>query len=346
MRAVALEKKRVERSGNCFVLMLLTSADLASRPGTAERAIDALDASTRATDVKGWFETGRTIGVLFTEIGWKAGRSAVGTLSGQVRKALAARLSAEEFEAVALTFHFYPEDWTAGRDGGTVEPVLYPEHSAELEAKRPHRLVKRAMDVAGSLTALAVLSPLMLAIAALVKATSKGPAIFRQKRVGQYGREFVFLKFRSMYSGCGEEIHQEYVASFIAGENPGKQDSPRAAYKLTNDPRITPLGRFLRRTSLDELPQFLNVLAGDMSLVGPRPPLPYEFRAYDLWHRRRLLSVKPGITGLWQVHGRSQVTFDEMVRLDLRYAENWSPWLDLKILLMTPKAVLTGTGAY
>jgi len=236
--------------------------------------------------------------------------------------------------------------WTGGRDGGVVEPVLYPEHAAEMEAKRLHRLVKRAMDIAGSLLALAVLSPLMLAIAALVKATSKGPAIFRQKRIGQYGREFVFLKFRSMYSDCGEGIHREYVASFIAGNTSGMQDAPQPAYKLTNDPRITPLGRFLRRTSLDELPQFLNVLAGDMSLVGPRPPVPYEFRAYDLWHRRRLLSVKPGITGLWQVHGRSKVTFDEMVRLDLRYAETWSPWLDLKILLMTPKAVLTGTGAY
>jgi lipopolysaccharide/colanic/teichoic acid biosynthesis glycosyltransferase len=202
------------------------------------------------------------------------------------------------------------------------------------------------MDIAGSLAELVVLAPLMLLIAALVNAASNGPAVFRQKRVGQYGREFTFLKFRSMYADCSDGIHQAYVTALIAGKQPAEPTAREAPYKLTNDPRITPLGRFLRKTSLDELPQFLNVLAGDMSLVGPRPPVPYEFRAYDLWHRRRLLSVKPGITGLWQVHGRSKVTFDEMVRLDLKYAESWSPWLDLKILLKTPKAVLSGTGAY
>jgi lipopolysaccharide/colanic/teichoic acid biosynthesis glycosyltransferase len=117
-------------------------------------------------------------------------------------------------------------------------------------------------------------------------------------------------------------------------------------YKITNDKRITPIGKFLRRTSLDELPQFLNVLWGDMSLVGPRPPIPYELAAYQTWHRRRLLDVKPGITGLWQVTGRSTVKFDEMVRLDLRYATSWTPWLDLRILLQTPLAVIKGSGAY
>jgi len=117
-------------------------------------------------------------------------------------------------------------------------------------------------------------------------------------------------------------------------------------YKLTNDKRVTKVGMFLRRTSLDELPQFLNVLMGDMSLVGPRPPIPYELAAYQTWHRRRLLEVKPGITGLWQVAGRSRVDFDQMVRLDLRYATSWTPWLDLKILMRTPLAVIRGSGAY
>jgi lipopolysaccharide/colanic/teichoic acid biosynthesis glycosyltransferase len=120
----------------------------------------------------------------------------------------------------------------------------------------------------------------------------------------------------------------------------------KGVYKLTNDKRITPVGKFLRRTSLDELPQLLNVLSGDMSLVGPRPPIPYELATYQTWHRRRVLEVKPGITGLWQVTGRSRVKFDEMVRLDLRYATSWTPWLDLKILLQTPLAVIRGSGAY
>jgi lipopolysaccharide/colanic/teichoic acid biosynthesis glycosyltransferase len=117
-------------------------------------------------------------------------------------------------------------------------------------------------------------------------------------------------------------------------------------FKLTNDPRITPIGRLLRRTSLDELPQFLNVLKGQMSLVGPRPPIPYEVDCYEAWHKRRLLTVKPGITGLWQVKGRSRTTFDEMVRLDLQYARTWSLWLDLKIILKTPGAMVSGDGAH
>ncbi len=145
---------------------------------------------------------------------------------------------------------------------------------------------------------------------------------------------------------CG--VHKEFVTRLIASHpvSKGQSESERSIYKLTNDKRITRVGRILRRTSLDELPQFLNVLMGDMALVGPRPPIPYELAAYQTWHRRRLLGVKPGITGLWQVMGRSSIRFDEMVRLDLRYASTWTPWLDLKILLRTPRAVIKGTGAY
>jgi lipopolysaccharide/colanic/teichoic acid biosynthesis glycosyltransferase len=180
----------------------------------------------------------------------------------------------------------------------------------------------------------------------MVKATSKGPVLFRQHRVGQYGRRFTFLKFRSMRVGNDPSVHREYVTKLIAGEANRIQASTSTngtgVYKLANDKRITRIGTFLRKTSLDELPQFINVLKGDMSLVGPRPPIPYELAAYQTWHRRRVLEVKPGITGLWQVTGRSQVKFDDMVRLDLRYATSWSPWLDLKILLRTPGAVIKG----
>jgi lipopolysaccharide/colanic/teichoic acid biosynthesis glycosyltransferase len=151
-----------------------------------------------------------------------------------------------------------------------------------------------------------------------------------------------------MYVDSDYNVHKEYVTRLIASHpvSIGKGESERSVYKLTNDMRITRLGRILRRTSLDELPQFLNVFKGDMSLVGPRPPIPYELAAYQTWHRRRLLGVKPGITGLWQVMGRSSIRFDEMVRLDLRYASTWTPWLDLKILLRTPGAVIKGSGAY
>ena len=165
---------------------------------------------------------------------------------------------------------------------------------------------------------------------------------YHQPRVGQYGNLFVFLKFRSMYVNNDAAVHKEYVQQLIAGKadtHPANGNG-QGVYKLTKDPRITPVGAFLRKTSLDEFPQFFNVLKGEMSLVGPRPPVPYEVEAYDIWHRRRLLEAKPGITGLWQVSGRSRVKFDDMVRLDLQYARNWSPWMDVKILLRTPGAVV------
>jgi lipopolysaccharide/colanic/teichoic acid biosynthesis glycosyltransferase len=203
------------------------------------------------------------------------------------------------------------------------------------------------MDVTGSLVLLAMLSPVFFFIAAAIKLTSRGPVLFRQQRIGEHGTPFTFLKFRSMFVNNDSSEHKEYVRQLIAGQaskHPANGNG-EGVFKLTNDSRITPVGSFLRRTSLDELPQFLNVVRGEMSLVGPRPPVPYEVEAYATWHRRRLLEAKPGITGLWQVQGRSRVGFDEMVRLDLRYARQSSPWLDLKILLQTPRAVIAGDGA-
>jgi lipopolysaccharide/colanic/teichoic acid biosynthesis glycosyltransferase len=182
-----------------------------------------------------------------------------------------------------------------------------------------------------------------------IKLTSKGPILFRQTRIGQFGQHFTFLKFRSMYTDADSRVHQQYVQEFILQSKNGngahealKQDG---FFKLSQDPRITPVGRFIRTTSLDELPQLLNVLAGTMSLVGPRPPIPYEAEHYDMWHRRRLLEAKPGITGLWQVKGRSRTTFEDMVRLDLQYIDEWSLWTDLKLLLQTPWTVIKCEGA-
>jgi exopolysaccharide biosynthesis polyprenyl glycosylphosphotransferase len=199
---------------------------------------------------------------------------------------------------------------------------------------------KRAVDIAVALAGLVAVSPLLLLIALLIKLTSPGPVFFRQKRVGRFGREFVFLKFRSMVVNNDPSIHQKYMRDLIAG----KAATADGLFKL-NDPRVTRIGRFLRKSSLDELPQLINVLKGEMSLVGPRPPIPYETEDYKLWHQRRIQQVKPGITGLWQVEGRSRTTFDDMVRLDLHYIEHQSFWLDFKILLKTPLAVLAGSGA-
>jgi lipopolysaccharide/colanic/teichoic acid biosynthesis glycosyltransferase len=187
----------------------------------------------------------------------------------------------------------------------------------------------------------------MAIIAVLVKLDSPGPVLFNQTRLGLGGRPFRFYKFRTMYDGVDHEIHRQYVQSFIRQNSPASGPSTATGspyYKLTNDPRITPIGRLLRKTSLDELPQIFNVIKGEMSLVGPRPPLPYEVTEYQEWHRARL-NVTPGITGLWQISGRSRMPFDEMVRLDLEYIARRSLWLDLSILIRTVPAVLSSAGA-
>jgi lipopolysaccharide/colanic/teichoic acid biosynthesis glycosyltransferase len=178
-----------------------------------------------------------------------------------------------------------------------------------------------------------------------VKLSSRGPVLFHQMRIGQMLKPFMMCKFRTMYVNADHGIHHNYVSWFITSSDKGQAQDKNKIFKLTNDPRITPIGHFLRRTSLDELPQLWNVLVGQMSLVGPRPPLWYEVQQYKPWHRHRVMEAKPGITGLWQVTGRSRTTFDEMVRLDLRYAKKKSLWADIKILLATPAAVIKGNGA-
>ena len=256
-------------------------------------------------------------------------------------------LSIREINEIRLSFHIFPEDWDDEGLDGPATSTLQMELAREINRKKVSLSLKRLIDIAGSLGGLILCVPVFAIIALAIKLTSRGPVLFRQVRLGQYGKKFTFLKFRSMYVNNDQKIHQEYVEGFILGASGTEQTAGnhRKVYKLTADPRITPLGRFLRNSSLDELPQFLNVLRGEMSLVGPRPPVIYEFERYDLWHKQRLLAVKPGITGLWQVDGRSRVKFDEMVRLDIRYARSWSLWLDIKILLQTPRAVISGTGA-
>jgi len=231
--------------------------------------------------------------------------------------------------------------------GWVADSKLYPDLKRKGTKKRLPLVIKRAIDVIGSGALLLMLSPFLAVIVALIKLTSKGPVIYKQERLGQFGARFHCLKFRTMYTNNDPKIHQDYVQQFIAGKDglDKSEGSGTPVYKLVKDPRVTYIGGFLRKTSLDELPQFWNVLRGDMSLVGPRPPVPYEFEVYDIWHRRRVLEVRPGITGLWQVSGRNRTRFDEMVRLDLRYCQTWSIWLDLKILIATPRAVFNGGGA-
>lgn len=197
-----------------------------------------------------------------------------------------------------------------------------------------HLLAKRIMDASVSLALLMVLLPLIISVAIIIKLTSPGPVLFIQNRVGMNQRQFRLYKFRSMVADA--EMRREEIAHL------NERDGP--VFKITNDPRITWIGRFIRRTSIDELPQLLNVLSGEMSLVGPRPPLPEEVKRYD-WLFRKRLSVKPGITCIWQISGRNEISFDQWMRMDHEYIENWSVWLDLKILLKTIPAVLLSRGA-
>ncbi len=346
---LCLERKRTERSGNRFVLMLVEAEGAlqgSAGPNIVDRILHALAELTRETDIKGWYKEGSIIGVIFTEIGTTEGRAVAKALLAKVSDALSNNLTIEQISAISLSLHVFPEDWERQAPNGPADSTLYPELLRDL--KKAPRLVKRSMDILGSLMVLTVLAPLLVVIAIAVKLTSRGPIFFRQERLGQYGKRFTFLKFRSMYFKSDPKIHQEFVERLISGNavSQAGRGGENTVYKLTADPRITRVGRLLRRTSLDELPQFLNVLRGEMSLVGPRPPIGYEVERYDIWHRRRLLAVKPGITGLWQVGGRSKTTFDEMVRLDIAYTESWSLWMDIKILLLTPRAVLIGAGAY
>jgi exopolysaccharide biosynthesis polyprenyl glycosylphosphotransferase len=346
-----IERKRTERSHRRFVLMLLESCALsktARNEEALEKVLCALSRTTRETDIKGWYKAGTVIGIIFTEIGLAEDKSVATALLTKVTNALASTLSIEQINEVKLSFHVFPEQSDEQGRRGPTDTALYPDLRRKSDPKKASRLVKRSMDIAGSLFALILSGPLLIIISVVIKLTSKGPVLFRQERVGQNGNPFTFLKFRSMYSTNDHTIHKEYVERLIAGADGTDQaeESEQPVYKLRNDPRITPVGRLLRRTSLDEFPQFFNVLKGEMSLVGPRPPIPYEFDCYKTWHKQRLLTVKPGITGLWQVAGRSQTKFDDMVRLDLKYASSWSVWLDLKILSQTPRAVLSGAGAY
>ena len=349
-RMLSRERKRSERSRKHLVLMLIDGKGAKSKKTDAmlEQIAVVLGASIRETDLAGWFETNSVFGVIFTEFGECEVGAAVKIIESKVTAELQRAFRPSQLNSFQMSFYAFPDGWNGNGHKKAVEAELYPDLFEVEKKKKLSLLLKRVMDVLGSAAALLILSPAFLALAALIKLTSKGPVFFRQQRVGQYGLHFEFLKFRSMYVSTDAAIHKEYVKKFIAGKADGiaANGDKKATYKLTNDPRVTWIGKFMRRTSLDEIPQFWNVLIGQMSLVGPRPPIPYEIEVYDIWHRRRLLESRPGITGLWQVHGRSKTTFDEMVRLDLQYSRMWSPMLDVKILLQTPRAVFSGDGAY
>lgn len=351
LRMLTIERKRTERSKEPFLLMLLEAGQHQDSP-TDEASLESMASvlllSGRDTDIVGWYKEQKIVGVIFTGIVVQDKNLVLSTILSRVKNILQNKLKFKQLSQVSISFHFFPDDWDHSESGRPINPVLYPDLLNHDNRRRSKLVVKRVIDIVGSALALILTMPLLYIIGIAIKLSSKGPVLFRQRRVGQYGKRFTLFKFRSMQADNDHNIHKAFVTQMIASEaaHTATSKNGEKVYKLTNDSRITPVGKFLRRTSLDEFPQFLNVLLGDMSLVGPRPAVRYEVAAYQTWHRRRVLEFKPGITGLWQVAGRSRVKFDEMVRMDLRYAASWSIWLDLKILLLTPLAVLRGSGAY
>ena len=324
---------RSERFDLPFAVLLLTPLDEDVKAPRWSSAVEAVAEVKRDIDMLGWLTTGSALGLILVDAdaAWQA------EVQVRLHKALAARCG----NGAAQNFLVNVCSGVASQCEA-VESLVADIRQADPRAGI-RGIVKRALDVVVSAVLLLLLAPLLAVVSVLVKLTSVGPVLFRQERIGAGARPFTIFKFRTMKAGADVEIHKAFVSRFIqARATPTGAEAP---FKMVNDPRLTPLGKVLRKTSLDELPQLWNVLRGDMSLVGPRPPLAYEVEQYKPWHRRRILEAKPGITGLWQVAGRSQTSFDDMVRLDLRYARNVSLVTDLKLLIATVGAVNTGKGA-
>jgi exopolysaccharide biosynthesis polyprenyl glycosylphosphotransferase len=322
--------------------------EMSERPSLGYRVIGAVDTGKIGSDVPAMYEGVPVVSDLagLPEVIREAGANEVIIADAHVDgDALfdvmmrCGRRRGVEFRIAPSLFNCLPSKTEVDQIGALPMIRLFREPLSDVA-----RGTKRISDLIIAALTLALLAPVWLLIALLIKIDSKGPILYAQERVGMDGRIFLVYKFRTMRMNADSEIHREYQRKFIAGAaeaNVGDADSP--AYKLRDDPRITRIGRILRRLSLDEVPQLFNVLSGDMSIVGPRPPIPYEVEAYELRHRRRL-DMKPGLTGLWQVSGRNRLPFEEMVKLDLFYIENWSLLFDLKIILRTVLVMLRGDG--
>lgn len=341
------ERERSDRSGQGFSLAVFEYGTENGHADLMRILIHRiLSRKVRAIDEVGWFKEGSVATLLActsSEGAWKFAKDVVNGLP-------------EGSDVPICKVLTYPSTWNPksngggnGRRDGNKEEILksdsrhgvrpisernqVEDERLENVMGRPIPLWKRFLDILGAVVGLVLFSPLFLIIAAFIKVVSPGPVFYRQERIGHLGRRFVFWKFRTMHVNNDATEHKQYLSSLIGG------DAPMAKLDDGRDPRIIPFGRLLRNTCLDEMPQLYNVLLGNMSLVGPRPCLPYEAEEYLQWHARRF-DIVPGMTGLWQVSGKNRLTFKEMIRLDIRYSRFMSPWLDAKILFFTGPAIL------
>ena len=260
-RMIAVERKRTERSRQPFLLLLLdvgTCLPSDSNGRVLGHVLSALSRTTRETDVTGWYKTHSVVGVMFTGISIDERGTILSTVMSRVSETLRNNLTLRNFSQISISLHVFPEDWIQETTQGN--PTFYPDLFHRNETQSFRRVIKRLIDVAGSATALLFFSPMFLLVALLVKLSSEGPILYKQERLGQFGKSFTFLKFRTMYANNDRKIHQDFIKRVIRGEHDGRSEGESSAfYKMTNDPRITRIGRILRRMSLDELPQFLNV---------------------------------------------------------------------------------------
>jgi lipopolysaccharide/colanic/teichoic acid biosynthesis glycosyltransferase len=350
-RILERERERSDRSGQGFSLVVFESGVDGRDSESVRILIDSLlSRRVRAIDEVGWFKAGAIAAALPStspEGAWKFAKDVCHGVPPEIPKPV-------------CRVYSYPSSWASGGNGrGDGRKQDIPENNvqentastgsprtetmqscqtAEVQGLetvlgRPIPPGKRFLDILGALAGLILFSPLFLLIAAFIKLVSPGPVFYRQERIGYLGRPFTFWKFRTMHVNSDATEHKQYLSSLIGG------DAPMVKLDEARDSRIIPFGNVLRRTCLDEIPQLINVLLGDMSLVGPRPCLPYEAEKYLQWHARRF-DIVPGMTGLWQVSGKNRLTFREMIRLDIRYSRKMSPWLDANILLLTGPAIL------
>ncbi|MBN1575041.1 MAG: sugar transferase [Chitinispirillaceae bacterium] len=331
------ERKRTERTQTPFALIIIELRRIVkSKAKKSIRTLaDILDGCFREIDIRGWYKQHSTIGIICPEVAQRH----VEALQHKVESSLDKALPAAFREELSVSYICFPEIDVPEKADKSL--AVYPEFKPTSLKKITEDIGKRCMDITIAAAMLAFTFPLFIIFSILIKTDSRGPVFFRQKRVGFGGRHFTFLKFRSMYLNNDDSAHQAFIKDFIHGQN-AEVDEDTKVFKIKNDGRITPVGRFLRKTSLDELPQLINVLRGEMSLVGPRPAIPYEVDEYHIWHRRRVMEIKPGITGFWQVYGRSMSTFEKMVRMDIHYIKYRNLLLDIILLLKTPFSMFKG----
>lgn len=340
-----MERKRTERSHRPFLLVRIDVSRLPrnSAGKTIEDAIaNALFSVTRETDIKGWFTGGRTLGVIITDYT----KNSAYAITDKIRIAVENACPAPYTSLLCMTHDIFPTEVVHGNTNTIIlNTVIYNNNCFDTVSQAMIPLCKRCIDVVGSIMCMIFFSPFFIMVPVLIKVSSKGPVFFCQKRVGRFGKTFTCIKFRTMKPANDDSQHKEFIKKFIANSIAPAGNGTDTQFKIKDDPRVTSIGKFLRKTSLDELPQFFNVLLGHMSIVGPRPAIPYEVDEYDTWHRRRVVEVKPGITGIWQLQGRSRTDFNNMVRMDIKYINTWSPILDLRLIFTTPLAMISTKGA-